>query len=325
MARLASRPTAHWLAEDGDVEGDVRSVTTRAARAGRSALLVAYWIPGRDCGSYSAGGAGSAAAYRDWIGRFARGLGNRRATVIVEPDAIPPDGHRLPEGRCAGGASRPASPRGASSVGQARDDRVPRCRQRRLGAAPGPPGRPPAPGWGRPGRRLRTQREQLLPNGHQRSLREGAVAPRGPGALRDRHQPQRQRSQPRGRRDHRTGATRPAGPWATTRRRKRVGPGWTPTCGSRSRAEVTAPAAPARHRPASGGRSTRSSWRGAAEAASGGTPVPYRWYWRNRPVGRRDHRLRVIVGVRMNSASVEFEDGHRAVVSRSGLRREEAP
>jgi endoglucanase len=89
MARLAARPTAHWLAEDGDVEGDVRSVTTRAAREGRSALLVAYWIPGRDCGSYSAGGAGSAAAYRDWIGRFARGLGNRRATVIVEPDAIP--------------------------------------------------------------------------------------------------------------------------------------------------------------------------------------------------------------------------------------------
>ncbi len=89
MAQLASKPTAHWLAEDGDVEADVRSVTTRAARGGRSALLVAYWIPGRDCGSYSAGGAGSAAAYRDWIGRFARGLGNRRATVIVEPDAIP--------------------------------------------------------------------------------------------------------------------------------------------------------------------------------------------------------------------------------------------
>jgi endoglucanase len=88
MARLASRPTAHWLAEGGDVEADVRSAATRAARAGRSALLVAYWIPGRDCGSYSAGGAGSAAAYRDWIGRFARGLGNRRAVVIVEPDAV---------------------------------------------------------------------------------------------------------------------------------------------------------------------------------------------------------------------------------------------
>ena len=89
MARLASRPTAHWLAEGGDVEADVRSVTTRAARAGRSALLVAYWMPGRDCGSYSAGGAESAAAYRDWIGSFARGLGSRRATVILEPDAIP--------------------------------------------------------------------------------------------------------------------------------------------------------------------------------------------------------------------------------------------
>ena len=89
MARLASRPTAHWMTEGGDVETDVRSVMTEAARAGRSALLVAYWIPGRDCGSYSAGGAESAAAYRDWIQSFARGLGRRPATVIVEPDAIP--------------------------------------------------------------------------------------------------------------------------------------------------------------------------------------------------------------------------------------------
>ena len=36
--------------------GDVRSLTRRAERAGRTALLVAYFIPGRDCGSYSAGG-----------------------------------------------------------------------------------------------------------------------------------------------------------------------------------------------------------------------------------------------------------------------------
>jgi hypothetical protein len=48
---------------------------------------------------------------------------------------------------------------------------------------------------------------------------------------------------------------------------------------------------------------------------------PYRWHWRNRPVGRKGQRLRVIVRGRMNSALVEFEDGHRAVVSRSGLRR----
>jgi len=88
MARLASRPTATWLTEGSDADRTVRSLTTEAARAGRAALLVAYYIPGRDCGSYSAGGAKSAAAYRDWIDALARGLGNRRATIIVEPDAI---------------------------------------------------------------------------------------------------------------------------------------------------------------------------------------------------------------------------------------------
>ena len=46
-------------------------------------------MPGRDCGSYSAGGSGSPQAYRAWVRGFARGIGPRRATVILEPDAIP--------------------------------------------------------------------------------------------------------------------------------------------------------------------------------------------------------------------------------------------
>jgi endoglucanase len=46
-------------------------------------------VPGRDCGSYSAGGSGSGGSYRAWVRAFARGIGERRAIVIVEPDAIP--------------------------------------------------------------------------------------------------------------------------------------------------------------------------------------------------------------------------------------------
>jgi endoglucanase len=49
---------------------------------------VAYNIPGRDCGSFSAGGAGSADAYRTWVRTVVNGLKGRPAVVIVEPDAV---------------------------------------------------------------------------------------------------------------------------------------------------------------------------------------------------------------------------------------------
>jgi endoglucanase len=89
MERLARNPTAVWFADGTEVARRVGDVTREAAAAGRTALLTAYHVPGRDCGSYSAGGAGSPAAYRAWIRAFARGIGQRRAIVIVEPDAIP--------------------------------------------------------------------------------------------------------------------------------------------------------------------------------------------------------------------------------------------
>jgi endoglucanase len=89
MARLGKRPTALWLTESTGVGARVRERTTRAAKAGRTSLLVAYHVPGRDCGSYSAGGSGSPAAYRAWVRAFARGIGTRPATVILEPDAVP--------------------------------------------------------------------------------------------------------------------------------------------------------------------------------------------------------------------------------------------
>jgi endoglucanase len=51
-------------------------------------VLVAYNIPDRDCGGYSAGGATSAQAYAQWIQSFAAGIGSKRAIVILEPDAL---------------------------------------------------------------------------------------------------------------------------------------------------------------------------------------------------------------------------------------------
>jgi endoglucanase len=51
-------------------------------------VLVAYDIPGRDCAEYSAGGATDLATYDAWISAVAAGIGDARAVVIVEPDAL---------------------------------------------------------------------------------------------------------------------------------------------------------------------------------------------------------------------------------------------
>ena len=87
MDRIAATPVAEWL--NGPNPGPlVRARTAAATRAGRIAVLVAYYIPNRDCGQYSVGGAPTAAAYRAWIDEFATALGDRGAYVIVEPDAV---------------------------------------------------------------------------------------------------------------------------------------------------------------------------------------------------------------------------------------------
>ena len=56
--------------------------------AGAIPVMVAYNIPLRDCGSYSAGGAANQAAYRAWIDGYAAGIGARTAVVVLEPDAL---------------------------------------------------------------------------------------------------------------------------------------------------------------------------------------------------------------------------------------------
>jgi endoglucanase len=89
LDKIATRPQAFWFGGwEGDVRAAVDGVVTRAAAAGRVPALVAYAIPKRDCGSYSAGGAGSPDGYKAWIRAFAAGIGSRRAIVIVEPDAV---------------------------------------------------------------------------------------------------------------------------------------------------------------------------------------------------------------------------------------------
>lgn len=118
--RIAAQPQAEWF---GDWSGDVRAAVAgrvAAARAAQSVpILVAYNIPDRDCGLHSAGGAPDAAAYRAWIDRFAAGLGDARAVVILEPDALAgmdcldEAGQRERLGLLAGAVSRLAAQPGA--------------------------------------------------------------------------------------------------------------------------------------------------------------------------------------------------------------------
>jgi endoglucanase len=90
MAKLATWPEATWFTSGtpDQVRSQVRD-TVRIAQAEHAVpVLVAYDIPLRDCSQYSSGGAQSDAAYQQWISAFAQGIGNSRAVVIVEPDAL---------------------------------------------------------------------------------------------------------------------------------------------------------------------------------------------------------------------------------------------
>jgi endoglucanase len=89
MRAMADQPKAIWFGDwNRDITGDVNRAASDAARAGALPVFVAYNIPGRDCGLYSAGGARGDDHYRRWVRDFARGLGGRRAVVILEPDAV---------------------------------------------------------------------------------------------------------------------------------------------------------------------------------------------------------------------------------------------
>ncbi|MFF7179162.1 glycoside hydrolase family 6 protein [Streptomyces sp. NPDC008121] len=88
LRRIADRPVAEWPAGDDPVADVTRAV--RGAAAGRrTAVFVAYNIPHRDCGMYSAGGARDGNAYRTWVDAFASALGDASAVVVLEPDAVP--------------------------------------------------------------------------------------------------------------------------------------------------------------------------------------------------------------------------------------------
>jgi endoglucanase len=98
MERLAAQPVAKWVNEWVPLS-EIGRTFTRAAATGATPVFVAYNIPNRDLGSYSAGGAADASAYRTWIRDFAAALAGRRSIVVLEPDAVPQTARMSEPGR----------------------------------------------------------------------------------------------------------------------------------------------------------------------------------------------------------------------------------
>ncbi|MEU1197308.1 glycoside hydrolase family 6 protein [Streptomyces sp. NPDC005813] len=87
IRKIAEQPTGEWIGPENP-ESEARGFTEAAEKADRAAILVLYNIPHRDCGQFSQGGAADGDAYRTWIDGVAQGIGDRPATVILEPDAV---------------------------------------------------------------------------------------------------------------------------------------------------------------------------------------------------------------------------------------------
>lgn len=89
MDKIAGQSAAKWLGDwNADIYADTKAYVDSASAVNQTPVMVAYNIPQRDCGSYSAGGSNGGTAYKSWIDGLARGIGSREAVVILEPDAL---------------------------------------------------------------------------------------------------------------------------------------------------------------------------------------------------------------------------------------------
>lgn len=85
---IAQYPIADWSVQTAGARSQAAYRAKSAASRHALVTLTIYNIPQRDPGSYSSGGARSAAEYRSYIDATAAGLGSHRAIIILEPDAL---------------------------------------------------------------------------------------------------------------------------------------------------------------------------------------------------------------------------------------------
>ncbi|AEM82121.1 glycoside hydrolase family 6 protein [Streptomyces violaceusniger] len=90
LLAMVRTPQAVWYGDESPerIERLVRRTTRSADVQGKLPVLALYNIPGRDCGSYSSGGADDLAAYEAWIDAVAEGIGGRKVLIVLEPDSL---------------------------------------------------------------------------------------------------------------------------------------------------------------------------------------------------------------------------------------------
>lgn len=90
IAAMESVPQAVWLTSGtpSNISATVTKTLAQADAQQSVPVFVLYNIPGRDCGSYSAGGAQSTGAYETWIDAVASAIGDHKVVIALEPDAI---------------------------------------------------------------------------------------------------------------------------------------------------------------------------------------------------------------------------------------------
>ncbi|HEY5961637.1 MAG TPA: glycoside hydrolase family 6 protein [Polyangiaceae bacterium] len=89
LEKIAKWGGAEWVGDwTAYVENWILRTTSATEKQGALPLYILYNLPGRDCGQYSAGGAKDDEAYRQWIIGVARGINDRKAVVVLEPDGL---------------------------------------------------------------------------------------------------------------------------------------------------------------------------------------------------------------------------------------------
>lgn len=83
---ITRHPQARWLNGPQDLD-DLPAVAERAARQGALLVLVVYHVPDRDCAGPGVG-APSADAYDRFVDAVIHRLGDNRAVIVMEPDAV---------------------------------------------------------------------------------------------------------------------------------------------------------------------------------------------------------------------------------------------
>jgi endoglucanase len=90
ITAMEATPQAVWLPSGtpSEVSATVTKTLREAALERAVPTFVLYNIPGRDCGSYSAGGAQNTADYEAWIDAIAAAIGTQKVVIVLEPDAL---------------------------------------------------------------------------------------------------------------------------------------------------------------------------------------------------------------------------------------------